>query len=155
VKPVRSHSSIDTFRLGVDEGPPLGVFMGRPAMIQAYLSEIENDGERSLIFFDGKFSHAIRKRPQLGDFRVQESHGGLFSAIDVSPEELRFGDQVISAVRTRFPKDSMPLYGRIDYVLVDGRPHLMEAELLEPDLYFHHAPGAAERFARVLIDVLN
>jgi hypothetical protein len=150
VKPVFGAGSTDTYRLAPDEFPPPGVFLGRPAMIQPYLEEIETDGERSLVFFDGKFSHGVRKRPRAGDFRVQESYGGVFSALDPTAGELAFGNRVIAAVRARFPEGPPPLYARVDYVEVAGRPQLMEGELLEPDLYFHHAPGAAERFTDLL-----
>lgn len=146
VKPVMSAGSHDTYRLAAGEAAPAGRFVGRAAMIQPYLAEIETDGERSLVYFGGALSHAIRKVPRAGDFRVQESHGGRFSEFAPSGVERAFGDSVIAAVRARFPEEPVPLYGRVDYVLRDGVPHLMEAELLEPDLYFHHAPAAAERF---------
>ena len=46
------------------------------ALIQEFVDEIETDGEWSLVFFDGAFSHAVIKRPTAGDFRVQEDFGG-------------------------------------------------------------------------------
>lgn len=146
LKPVRSAGSHDTYRIGADETPPTEIFRNRPAMIQPYLEEIEKEGERSLIFFGGKLSHGVQKLPKAGDFRVQESHGGRMSAFEVSAVEKVFGDHVISAILKRFPEEPPPLYARIDYVRVAEVPHLMEAELLEPDLYFHHSPGSAERF---------
>ncbi len=147
VKPVLSAGSHHTYRLAAEESPPREVFVGRPAMVQPYLPEIETDGERSLIFFGGDFSHAVLKLPRPGDFRVQESFGGRFSAFEATAEERAFGSRVVDEVRRRFPAEPAPLYARIDYVRVEGLPHLMEAELLEPDLYFHHAPGAASRFS--------
>ena len=38
--------------------------------------EIRTAGEISLMFFVGAFSHAVNKRPQTGEFRVQERLGG-------------------------------------------------------------------------------
>ena len=49
-------------------------------MVQPYLPEIERSGEVSMIFFGGAFSHAISKRPQPGDFRVQPEYDGIISA---------------------------------------------------------------------------
>ena len=46
------------------------------AMIQPFISEIEREGEWSLMFIDGEFSHAVRKRPTAGDFRVQRNVAG-------------------------------------------------------------------------------
>lgn len=150
VKPSRSAGSLDTYLLGSDETPPAGKFVDRPAMIQPYFAEIETDGERSLIYFSGKFSHAVRKLPRAGEFRVQESFGGLFSSFEPSVSELEFGETALVAIRFRFPNEPSPLYARIDYILTKDGPALMEAELLEPDLFFHHAPGAAERFAAAI-----
>ncbi|MBS1963511.1 MAG: hypothetical protein JST04_14950 [Bdellovibrionales bacterium] len=151
VKPVLSASAKDTYRLAPGELPPAGVFLDRPAMIQPFLPEIESDGERSLVYFSGRFSHGIRKVPKAGDFRVQESHGGIMREFSVSDGERVFGDSVLAAMRARFPEFRAPLYARVDYVLSAGKPQLMELELLEPDLYFHHAPGSAERFVEALL----
>lgn len=151
VKPVMSASAKDTFRLAPGGLPPAGVFVNRAAMVQPFLPEIETDGERSLVYFSGRFSHAIRKVPKTGDFRVQESHGGIMREFSASGAERAFGDATVAAVRARFPNLSAPLYARVDYVVTAGEPHLMELELLEPDLYFHHAPGSAARFVEALL----
>ena len=45
-------------------------------MIQPLVPEIRTNGEISLMFFGGAFSHAVNKRPQAGEFRVQERLGG-------------------------------------------------------------------------------
>src|SRR5690349_19662675 len=46
------------------------------AMVQPFLPSLETDGELSLIFVEGEFSHAVRKRPHPKDFRVQSIWGG-------------------------------------------------------------------------------
>jgi glutathione synthase/RimK-type ligase-like ATP-grasp enzyme len=151
IKPILGAGSVDTFLIGESEAPPVSKFVNRPAMIQPYLSEIERDGERSMIYFSGNLSHSILKRPKAGDFRVQESFGGRFSEFSPSPEEKKFGDNVIRRIRTVFPEELAPLYSRIDYVLIEGVPHLMEAELLEPDLFFHHSEGSGARFVEAIL----
>jgi hypothetical protein len=45
-------------------------------MIQEYLSAIEAEGEWSLLYFGGGFSHGVRKKPRPSDFRVQMEFGG-------------------------------------------------------------------------------
>ena len=57
-----------------------------PVMVQEFLSEIQDGGEWSLMFFGGEFSHAVVKRPATGDFRVQVEHGGSAVARETSPE---------------------------------------------------------------------
>ena len=34
-------------------------------MVQPYLASVETGGERSLIYFNGEFSHAVRRSPVL------------------------------------------------------------------------------------------
>ena len=41
-------------------------------LLQPFLSSISTVGELSLIYLQGRFSHAVRKYPKAGDFRVQE-----------------------------------------------------------------------------------
>lgn len=151
LKPVLGAGAFQTYRLGPAEFPPIGEFTQRAAMIQPFMPEILTDGERSLVYFDGNFSHAILKKPKSGDYRVQESFGGEFSAFAPTATELAFGEKLMEYLRKKFPDADFPLYARVDYLTVKGVPHLMELELLEPDLYFHHVPEAAGRFTAALV----
>ena len=45
-------------------------------LIQPFLEEVERAGEVSLIYINGEYSHAVRKLPKPGDYRVQDHHGG-------------------------------------------------------------------------------
>jgi hypothetical protein len=47
------------------------------------------------------------------------------------------------------------VYARVDVVPWAGRLHLMELELVEPELFFRHEPSAAERFAEALLAYLE
>lgn len=139
-KPRVSASAWETIRWSPGEaldGAPSG-----EAMIQPFLPAIEREGEISLIFFGGRFSHAISKRPQPGDFRVQPEFDGIISAHEPAPDELAAASAILDAVDERL------LYARIDLVRgPDGRPALMEIELVEPDLYLAHGAGAGPAFA--------
>ena len=45
------------------------------------------------------------------------------------------------------------LYARVDLIHDDdGAPRVLELELTEPSLFFAHAPGSAERFARAIVE---
>jgi hypothetical protein len=113
-------------------------------LIQPFIGSVPGRGETSLIFFDGDFSHAVRKVPAPGDFRVQEEYGGTVAAHDPSPPEMVVARSVLDAA----PEAST--YARIDLVGDPDAPMLMEAELIEPFLFLgSHAP-AVGRFAEVL-----
>jgi hypothetical protein len=113
-----------------------------PAMVQPYLPAIEESGEVSLIFFGGRFSHAISKRPQPGDFRVQPEFNGIIAAYEPAPDELEAAERILTAVEEHL------LYARVDLVRgLTGEPELIELELIEPDLYLGYDPSKGAAFA--------
>jgi hypothetical protein len=113
-----------------------------PAMVQPYLPAIEESGEVSLIFFGGRFSHAISKRPQPGDFRVQPEYDGIIAAYQPASDEVAAAERIISAVEEDL------LYARVDLVRgLTGAPELIELELIEPDLYLGYDPNRGAAFA--------
>jgi glutathione synthase/RimK-type ligase-like ATP-grasp enzyme len=119
------------------EGGPEG-----PAMVQPYLPAIEQSGEVSLIFFGGRFSHAISKRPQPGDFRVQPEFDGIITAYEPAEDEILAAEKILAAV------DEHLLYARVDLVRgLTGAPELIELELVEPDLYLGYDAREGAGFA--------
>ncbi len=147
VKPVVGANAADTFLLSREEADAArerlaAVFGERPLIVQPYLEAIESDGELSLFYFGGELSHAVRKVPRSGDFRVQEEHGASITAIVPEAGAVRAAERVLSLVSPR------PVYARCDLVRgPGGRFLLMELELIEPSLYLRMDAGAAERFA--------
>jgi glutathione synthase/RimK-type ligase-like ATP-grasp enzyme len=112
------------------------------AIVQPYLPEIERSGEVSMIYFADAFSHAIAKRPQPGDFRVQPEFDGIIAAYRPRADEHEAAERILAAVEEPL------LYARIDLVRgLDGSPQLIELELIEPDLYLGYDEGAGARFA--------
>ena len=114
------------------------------ALLQPFVPEIQDEGEWSLLFFDGAFSHAVVKTPPAGDFRVQPQHGGAARAV-APPAEL-----IAEALRIVSLLPVPPLYVRIDGVRVAGRFLLMEVEAIEPYLFTRTAAGSAERYVECL-----
>ena len=145
VKPTVSAGAFRTLRL-----PPGEVLTDAPegaAMIQPYLRSIETEGETSLLFFGGRFSHAVNKRPVPGDFRIQMQFGGLYTAVTPDDDAMTLAQQVLAAI------DEPLLYARIDLARDDaGAWVLMEAELIEPDFYLDHDPANGAGFARAVQD---
>lgn len=98
-------------------------------IIQPFLKEIEEDGEWSFIFFNGKFSHALLKKAKSGDFRVQSIFGGTIHPQNAPESVLACAQLYVN----EFAKDC--LYARVDGVILDGEFNLMELELIEPFLF--------------------
>lgn len=118
-----------------------------PAMLQPFLPAIGEEGELSFIFIDGQLSHALRKRPASGDYRIQSLYGGTEEVHQPSDEEARGAAAIIDAL----PFDT-PLYARIDMLRAErGKLMLMEAELIEPYLYPEQGPQLGERLARAIL----
>ncbi len=113
-------------------------------MIQQYVEEIESDGEWSLVYFGGTFSHAIRKRPSAGDFRVQVELGGTAEAA-VPPDRVRaVADALMAALSTT------PVIARVDLIATRAGVLLMELELIEPELFLSFAPRSSRALASAI-----
>jgi hypothetical protein len=125
----------------------------RSVLLQPYLDSVDRDGETSLIYFAGKFSHAIRKAPVLLSGVGGSPAAGLLAQERITPrvpgaDELRVAEEVFAAL----PFET-PLYARIDLIRdAGGAPTLLELELTEPSLFLVHAPGAAERLAAAVLE---
>src|SRR3984957_15507143 len=102
-------------------------------LVQPYLESIAEHGERALVFFDGRFSHAVRKKPfdtklaiDAGSPRVDAAVAR--AAIDAAP--------------------GRPLYARVDLLRDDdGHACVNEVELIEPALYLSAHDPARVAFA--------
>jgi len=151
VKPVVAAGAHDTFRLdrptlAQDQDALAATFAARPHMIQPFVDTVIRSGEISLFYFGGRYSHAIRKVPKPGDFRVQEEHGGILTALMPDPAMRAAGDTAMHAL------DTAPLYARVDLILWQGTPVLIELELVEPSLYFDFDAAAPQRFVTAFLD---
>ena len=152
VKPQVGAGSIRTVRLKRNAwseidliDAPLGA-----AMIQPFLRAIETEGERSLFWFGGKYSHAIRKVPQTGSWLANIPGKTSFVAETPPPAAM----EAAEAARARSPKDL--LYVRIDLVLGDdGKWRVIEIEAIEPYLFLDFAPEGARFFVDAIAGVLS
>lgn len=118
-------------------------YANQPVMVQPFMENIINEGEFSLFYFDGSYSHAILKTPEAGDFRVQEEHGGRLQSIKADYSLKQAGRKIMQVL------PETPLYARVDVVRIgDNHFALMELELIEPSLYFNMDEKSPDRFAR-------
>jgi glutathione synthase/RimK-type ligase-like ATP-grasp enzyme len=113
-------------------------------LIQPFISNILDDGEVSLIYFAGKFSHAIHKKGAKGEYRVQEEYGGSVHLYNPTLEELELSENILS--KTKIPAT----YARVDLVKYEGKATLMEFEIIEPELFLKNSPEGTRHFAEIL-----
>jgi len=154
VKPVVSASAHDTWKVTHDDARAnaaehdarLKELADRNgAMVQPFITEIAANGEWSLMFFGGTFSHAVLKRAAPGEFRVQREFGGTHESVMPSERVLAQAERALRAA----PGDSV--YARVDGYLLDGELVLTELELLEPALFLDVHPDAPARFASAIM----
>ena len=122
-------------------------------LVQAFVPEVLIDGEVSLVFFRGAFSHALRKRPAVGDFRVQQDFGGTREPISPSPRLLAQAEGLLCLLGPELVGPGL-LYARVDGIEVEGELLLMELEVIDPELYLAQDPEAPARFAAAVYDAL-
>ena len=134
---------------------------GRTVMIQPYLADVDIAGETALIYFGGRFSHAIGKSAMLAESAVNSLDVAYSRSLYVeerisarTPEEreLSLGARAIDFVRERFGGDL--LYARVDLLPTADGPVVIELELVEPSLFLEFDEGATASFARVIADRL-
>lgn len=159
VKPSISGGSKDTARWDdpddvYDHSEEL-LAAGRTVMVQPYVPSVDSEGETALIYFGGRFSHAIRKGPLLerGEgVRQDRDQREVITPRAPTAAQLDVADQVLAALPSSLGTAETLAYARVDLVTdKDGAPRLIELELTEPSLFLDHADDGAER----LVDVLR
>lgn len=118
-------------------------------LVQEFMPQIQQAGELSIIFFNGKYSHTVQKKPQKGEFRINSQYQGQISRFQPKQAVIDQAKGVLDILVEN------PLYARLDGVLINDNDFcLMELELNEPGLYFGHAPEQASQFAHAIEDRL-
>lgn len=142
VKPAVSAGAFRTKRFALGAEPQAllrEILVEGEAMLQPYLPSVEAHGERSLIYFGGELSHAVRRKPPLTTLE----HGAELA--EASAEELELAKQVLGT-------QPEVLYARVDIARdAKGALCLMELELIEPSFFLDVAPQAAARFVDAVL----
>ena len=148
IKPTIGANAQYAFRLrrdAVAAGELSEVFEKRSYMVQPFMRGIVEEGEFSLFYFNGEYSHAILKTPKAGDFRVQEEHGGIIQPTKPTADLLATGEKIMQYI------SPTPLYARVDFVRTDdGEFAVVELELIEPSMYLREAAHAPQMFAKAI-----
>ena len=146
------------------------LFSDIPCLVQPFVAEIMSAGEYSLFYFGGSLSHAMHKVPKAGDYRSQEDYGAVHHRVDLDSLPAGVCECASRAIQA-LPLDQPPLYSRMDVVVLpksimeplaregssthftvaEGNREppgyaLMEAELIEPSLYFNVASEGITNF---------
>lgn len=114
-------------------------------VVQPYLDSVEHEGEVSVVCIDGEPSHAVLKKPAVGEFRIHEHYGGTASLIPLDPGAAEVTRRTLGRLPT------VPPIARIDLLQHGGRSLVVELELIEPYLWLELVPEAAGRLADALM----
>jgi glutathione synthase/RimK-type ligase-like ATP-grasp enzyme len=127
---------------------------GRTAMVQPYVPSVDNEGETALIYFGGRFSHAIRKGPLLerGEgVRQDRDQREVITPRAPTAAQEDVAQQVLAAIPSSLGRAAALAYARVDLVTdTDGAPRLIELELTEPSLFLDNTEGGAERLVEAV-----
>jgi glutathione synthase/RimK-type ligase-like ATP-grasp enzyme len=164
IKPAVSCSAKDTTRYDPDDVAMAGAHVkrlqaqGRAVMVQPYVSAIERDGEISMIFLGGEYSHAIRRPAMLASGETPKADDSLGEDVRlhaVTRKERELGEKVMRKIGIDNPSPEL-LYARVDLVTgPDSQPMILEVEVTEPSLFLAYADGGADRFAGCIASALR
>ena len=127
---------------------------GKSVLMQPYLPSVDSAGETALLYFDGVYSHAIRKGALLKP--AADPTRALFASEHIQPrtpdaDERALADRVIAALPQLVDTDYPLAYARVDLIRApDGSPCVLELELAEPSIFLATDAGAGARFAAVM-----
>ncbi|MEQ1823679.1 MAG: hypothetical protein ABL949_14315 [Fimbriimonadaceae bacterium] len=109
-------------------------------IVQPYLSSVEGEGERSIIWINGEFTHAIRKNP-----RFDNDSEAVSEAYVPSSEEMDIAERALNVA----PAGAK--YARADVMRDDdGLLRISELELIEPSLFLTQHPAALSHLANAI-----
>lgn len=147
IKPCISAAAWETYcveRKNIDKYESLffRLVMKHDMLVQNFQNSILSFGEISFMLFDGKYSHAVIKKPKKNDYRVQDDFGGTVSNYYANNKEINFAERVVKTLKIT------PAYARVD-VIVDKNEQLAlsELELIEPELWFRKKKGSSDLLA--------
>jgi glutathione synthase/RimK-type ligase-like ATP-grasp enzyme len=155
LKPAVSGSARHTYRLSkanlTDHEAIFQQLIAKEAMLlQSFQHSVIIKGEVALMYFDGHYSHAVKKFAKPGEFRVQSDFGGTVHNYLPTAEEIILGEKTMQAC------DPLPTYARIDIIEDNnGDSAVMELEIIEPELWFRFYPSAAQSMADAVVKYIN
>jgi glutathione synthase/RimK-type ligase-like ATP-grasp enzyme len=138
IKPLIGNSAV-----GITRKLPSDYKPNERYLVQPFVHEVAN-GVISVMFFGGELSHSIRSIPAANDFRTQPQYGTRDEKYILGEPETNYCKKVLSTLPI------LPLYARVDYILDDSGPMLLELELIEPYLFFEFSDDSTQIFTNAL-----
>ncbi|GAB1350680.1 hypothetical protein MASR1M107_28950 [Ignavibacteriales bacterium] len=151
IKPAISAGAFETYLVHRDEAAEFNGIAAKileyaDLMIQDYIEEVETNGELSLIFFNGEYSHTVLKTTAPGEFRTQLEYGGTVESIKPSADMIDLAYEINDALGFD------TLYSRVDGIMAKDEFKLLELEMFEPCLYFSYNEKSVKRFVESVIE---
>lgn len=133
--------------------------LGKTVMVQPAIDSVAQMGETALVYFDGRFSHALSKGPilDLGGGLLGGVYAEQIDTAEATAAQLALADRAMSVMTALFlgrgisESDATPLYARLDMVETAAGPALLEAELFEPSYFVDTADASEHRFAAAVL----
>lgn len=149
VKPVISASSYKTNKINnpiTREGEEViaDITGDTDLLVQEYGTAIEQ-GEYSIIFISGQYTHSMIKIPKSGEFRSQAEFGGEVKPVDPPPRLIDMADRLLDELPV------YPVYARIDVVFDGITGMLMECEVIEPYLFLSVSEIATKKLVEAIL----
>lgn len=153
IKPAVSSTGYETWFVSTDPttGPTANDetrFADQKSRMDVLVQEFAegvHEGELSMVFLNGSYSHSVLKRAAGDEFRVHIEHGGTVESVQPGAAHIAWAERVMATVKPPWT------YARVDAVADQGRLILMELELLDPELFFLYEPQAAQ----LMIDAIT
>ena len=114
----------------------------RTAIIQPYISSVDDEGEKAIIVINGEISHVAKKVPAL----TKGGHGDAAGQLEITSEIKDIVKNISNAVNEW---DDL-LFARVDVVRMGEKLVLMELELTEPWLFMQFRPEAGVNLFKAL-----
>jgi len=155
VKPVVGTSAHDVWRVQTPVTPAAATRFrdqrsDTDVLVQPFVPAV-TEGELSMVFFGGEFSHAYRTVPATADFRAHPNFGASVEPADPSAPLLDQARAVVTTAGTALGMDASAfVYARVDGVERDGAFELMELELVEPYLGLMMSDRGVDRFVEAI-----
>lgn len=119
-------------------------------MLQPFLPSVQQSGELSVMYFGEQMSHAVIKKPRAGDYRVQDTFGGVDALYKLNGAEQALAEHCMMVLQQLLGPVT---YARLDFLRdSSGQWLLNEVELIEPSLFFRHHPQAADRLVAAVLE---
>ena len=114
----------------------------RTAIIQPYISSVDDEGEKAIIVINGQISHVAKKVPAL----TKGGHGDAAGHLEIT-NEIR---NIVKTISNAVSEWNDLLFARVDVVRMGEKLVLMELELTEPWLFMQFRPEAGVELFKAL-----